>query len=74
MIPEFLLADIGNLPMYCRMFGNRLILLCLIATVCAVMSFNAKAFSMTPVIVFGAGIILVLILMGLDHKKYKSKE
>ena len=73
LIPSFLLKDIENLPMYCKMFGNRLILLSLIALVCAGMSFTSAEFDSRPMIIFGGGIVLVLILMGLDHRKYSNK-
>lgn len=70
LIPGFLLEKVNNLPVYCRIFGNRLILLALIAVVCAVMSFTSAAFTMRPVIIFGLGILLVVILMILDYKKF----
>lgn len=69
-IPEFLLVKVTSLPEYCRMFGNRLILLALIAIVCAVMSFTSVEFSARPILIFGLGIVLVIVLLILDHKKF----
>lgn len=70
LIPDFLLVEVKNLPEYCRMFGNRLILLALIAVVCAVMSFTSAAFSIRPILIFGLGTVLVIVLLILDHKKF----
>lgn len=70
LIPDFLLEKVTNLPAYCRMFGNRLILLALIAIVCAVMSFSSTVFTTRPIIIFGLGILLVILLLILDHKKF----
>ncbi|WP_419026102.1 hypothetical protein [Emergencia sp.] len=70
LIPGFLLTKVTNLPAYCRMFGNRLILLALIGIVCAVMSFTSAEFNSRPIIIFGLGIVLVIVLLILDHKKF----
>ena len=70
LIPNFLLEKITNLPEYCRIFGNRLILLALVGIACAVMSFTSVEFSTRPILIFGLGILLVIVLLILDHKKF----
>lgn len=60
---------IVNMPLYCRLFGNRLILLGLIAGVCAYMSMTSITVDLKPVIVFGLGIAMCAVLMISDHKR-----
>lgn len=69
-IPENMKKGIKNLPMYCRYFGNRIILLGLIAGVCSWISYKASGISVKPIIIFGIGILLTIILMVMDHKKF----
>lgn len=66
---DFQKKGIVNMPLYCRLFGNRLILLGIIAGVCAYISMNATEVSMKPIIVFGIGILLVFVLMLRDHAR-----
>lgn len=68
-LPDFQKKGINNMPLYCRLFGNRLILLGLIAGVCAYSSFKAHAVTLKPIIIFGLGIILVVVLMIRDHAR-----
>lgn len=70
MIPDPLKQGIKDMPMYCKMFGNRLLLLGIIAAICAWRSLRAAAITLGPVILFGAGILLVILLVILDRKKY----
>lgn len=60
---------VADLPHYCRLFGNRLILLGLIAAICAYMSMTSTEVNLRPIIVFGAGIVLVAILMVIDYRR-----
>lgn len=68
-LADFQKKGIKNMPLYCRLFGNRLILLGLIAVVCSVMSFKSVSADLKPIIVFGLGIILVIVLMMRDHAR-----
>lgn len=61
---------VSDIPMFCRYFGNRLILLGLIAIACAVISFNTKSGIFIPMIFFGLGMCMVMILMLMDRKKF----
>lgn len=72
LIPDFLIRDIQNRPAYCCAFGNRLILLSLIAALCAVMSFMSRGFSCRPILFFGLGIALVLLLLFWDYRRFKQ--
>lgn len=53
LIPNFMLKDIENNKGYCRAFGNKLILLSLIALVCGIMSLMARTFTMRPILILG---------------------
>lgn len=72
LVPAAFLKNIGedHLPMFCRYFGNRLLLLAIIAGICAWLSLTAAQTTMTPVILFGAGFVLALILIMLDTKRF----
>lgn len=72
-IPERMLANINNLPGYCKLFGNRLILLCFIAVVCGIWALNIGAYSLKPIIAFGVGMIVVIALFVLDHHKFRKQ-
>ena len=68
-LTDFQKKGIVNMPLYCRLFGNRLILLGLIAGVCAYMSMTSITVELKPVIVFGLGIAMCAVLMISDHKR-----
>ncbi|MDD6816050.1 MAG: hypothetical protein PUE84_06360 [Firmicutes bacterium] len=61
-----------HLSMYCRKFGNHLLTLAIIAGICAWLSLTAASVSLTPVLLFGAGIVLVMVLILMDTKRYSS--
>lgn len=69
-ISDIFLRDIKDIQGYCRTFGNKLILLNFIAIICGIMAFMVSDFNLKPIIIFGAGILLVLILFYIDHKKF----
>ena len=71
-IPSVLKRNVKNMSMYCRYTGNRIILLGLISGVCSWISYHTLEVSMQPVIVFGFGIIIVLVLMMLDHNRFSK--
>lgn len=73
-IPEFLLSErITDTNGYCRAIGNKLILLSLIALGCGIGSFTVQEFSITPIVIFGAGILLTIVLTLNEYKKYTRK-
>ena len=61
------------LPMYCRKFGNHLLTLAIIAGTCAWLSLTAPAVTLTQVILFGAGIVLVMVLIVMDTKRHMEQ-
>lgn len=60
---------VADLPHYCRLFGNKLILLGLIAAVCSYMAMTSTEVNLRPIIVFGIGLVLVAILMIIDYRR-----
>lgn len=71
-IPDNVKKGIRDLPMYCRYLGNRIILLGLIAGACFWISHKASVVSLKPVIIFGIGILVTMILMIMDHKRFSK--
>ncbi len=71
-LADFQKKGITNMPMYCKMFGNRLILLGIIAGACAWFALKATEATLSPIIIFGLGIVLVIVLMIIDHAKYSK--
>ena len=61
--------NVKDLPYYCRLFGNRLILLGLIAAVCAYVAMTSTEVNLRPIILFGFGIVLVAFLMVIDYRR-----
>ena len=74
MVPAFFLKKIPEeqRPMYCRYFGNRFLLLAIIAGICAWLSLTASAVTLNPVLLFGAGILLVIVLILMDTKRFSA--
>lgn len=73
LLPDVMKKGVTNMPAYCRRVGNKLILLSLIALFCGISSFMyGSVYDPKPILFFGIGMVLVLVLLFFDHKKFSK--